>query len=250
MIIHQFANVNPIDIVVGHCIADVSWLDLLQSSSRLKIFVYEKCHHNATTAHNEAFRKTIPLLDASEAGQRGTINHFIYQEYDALNEFVLFLKDNNRKMLGLSMLKRIALSLLTADHRTGFMSLSDVPLQHQRYMRVHTGKAHAVQQGFKVMGRSNIDSGGFPLGGQALHLKWCSLFERLTCASCNNAWLPIRSQFLVSKRRIRSLPRAEYLPKTSIFSEYNWGVTFNCFQEHRHHKPGSYPFFLCRDMVL
>ena len=105
-------------------------------------------------------------------------------------------------------------------------------------------------------GRIALDTRGFPAQPSSDKEKlkverFCHAFELLTCASCNNAWIPARTQFIVSRRRIRSIPKEFFTADENkkVFSEYNWGFLFNCFVSYESHKESEYPYLRCADKV-
>ena len=118
----------------------------------------------------------------------------------------------------------------------------------------------SLVQNFRVNNETNRfggfrrDERGFPLQADAIMSRriqnFCSNFERLACVPCDNAWVPSRSQFIVSKARILSLPRAEFqLSNIAHINDVYWGILFNCFIRHAEHKESQYPFLRCRDAI-
>ena len=106
-------------------------------------------------------------------------------------------------------------------------------------------------------GQLPMDSRGFPASWsknerQRLQMEqFCGTFESITCLPCNNPWIPARTQFIVSKYRIHAIPKYWFGHKqnNSIFSEYNWGLLFNCFIPYQAHKESMYPYLRCADTV-
>lgn len=91
------------------------------------------------------------------------------------------------------------------------------------------------------------DHRGFPPLAQVD--SFCQLYSLLTCLPCSNPWLPGRTQFIVSSRRMRSIPKEVYrAANKQVLSEYTWGLVFNCFQPYEVHAEGGLPFILCDDL--
>ena len=98
-----------------------------------------------------------------------------------------------------------------------------------------------------VRGGFSRDGLGFPSATKKDTDSFCSLYSTLTCTPCSNPWIPARTQFLVSSRRMQSLPRHLYTANSSIFTEYTWGLVFNCFVPYNLHREGEISFLRCTD---
>lgn len=99
------------------------------------------------------------------------------------------------------------------------------------------------------------DSRGFPygwtdeIGPKSEKINdFCSVYERFTCLPCTNPWIPARSQFIVSRQRVQSVPKTEFQrEKAGNLGEYFWGLIFNCFELYREHREGQHAYIRCVD---
>jgi len=98
-----------------------------------------------------------------------------------------------------------------------------------------------------VNGGFSKDERGFASSTRQDTDSFCSLYSTFTCRPCTNPWIPARTQFLVSRRRMQSLPRQLYGDNSSLFMEYTWGLLFNCFIPYDLHREGKFPFIRCID---
>lgn len=246
-IIEAFAAEHSVDLVLGQCSSDVGWLERLNPSERLRIFVYAKCGNPTTRFVESPYLKVVQLTDKRFHGMQGTVKHYIYENYNDLGDFAIFMKDNNRKQLGLTLLQRLALVVQSAGANTGFINLSDLPVQlHHHKWHKRTSKSSSTR--LAIVGSGSADSRGFPKDFDTG--KFCALFKRLTCRNdCNNALIPIRTQFVLSRKRMLSLPKAAFdIALADGFSEYTWAFAFNCYQDYKKDATG-YPYIICADDV-
>ena len=253
-IISDFTSRYSLTIVLGQCLHFPSWLEDVKCSRGIYICIYLKCQ----TTIDEVFTKfsreryfciqPISLNATIYAGQQGTIKHFLYEHYYNLTDYSVFLKDNGRKSTGIPILTRVASALVNVEKSSGgvrFMTLSDLPPAYQAKIRKHTSKSRSVR--LSIPHSLDIKNVAMRQDPNSTVSKYCRMFEKVTCTSCRRVWLPVRSQFLVSREAINAIDIKEFNVATSLHGEYTWALLFNCFVKKLRTRRGAfvYPFIVC-----
>lgn len=254
VIISDFTSRHSLSIILGQCAKFPLWLEDLQCSGNLHIYIYLKCKTkiDEILAKFDAERysciQTLSLTEKVYMGQQGTIKHFLYKHYYNLTEYSVFLKDNNKRYPGISILQRLASALLNlekSERSVRFMTLSDVPPAFQSRIKTHSPKTRSVQISFQTP--RDIKRHTMRIDPNSEVSKYCKIFEKFTCKRCRVVWVPVRSQFLLSREAINAIDREEFDIVTSVHDEYTWPILFNCFVEklQTRKKAKVYPFISC-----
>lgn len=174
---------------------------------------------------------------------QGTIKYHIFKYYDSLPNFTLFLKGNERKNIkGISKVMNVAAILQYLRPETGFINLSDkAPVFHSRLPRKNPFGFRGMLNVLNVEGAKLDTHTGLILSGKGSKAKemlnyqtvLCQVYLDLLCESkCQGGYIPIRSQMLLSRQRVHTLPRELYNVNniySKKLSEYTWAIVFNCF---------------------
>lgn len=247
-IVRGFIKKYSLSLVIGTCRHFPYWAENLYCNKNMRIYIYFKCIGKIPqlTEGNPGISCfwQIYLLSQRYSGMGGTIKYHLYNNYNNLTNYTLFIKDNNRKSAGLSTLQKIGSALLNVKFHGNtirFMSLSDVPPSYHSIVRIHSEKTRSVRRSISFLDEKMLQS--LRRNSTSPISKYCRLFEYFTCTACKSVWIPIRSQFLVSADAVQQIDRDEFNIMTSEHYEYTWAILFNCFREKL--KKGRYPFFAC-----
>ena len=251
-IILDFTSRYSLSIIIGQCLHFPSWLGDLKCSKDLHIYIYLKCRTTIEKVFSKFDRKKyfciqpVSLNAPIYSGQQGTIKHFLLENYYNLTDYSVFLKDNSRKAVGVPILARIASALVNLEKNSGgvrFMTLSDVPPAYQGKIRKHTSKSRSVRASIS----ESLDIAEQDPNSRVS--KYCRMFEKVTCSGCRRVWIPVRSQFLISRETINAVDIEEFNITTSTHGEYTWALLFNCFVERlltrKNKNKIVYPFIAC-----
>ena len=225
----------------------------------------------------------IKLYNPNATSVRGTLLHHFYSNYDNLPDFTMFVKDTNKKQpTGLTIPQRVAAAAMAIDIDTGYINLADVPPLYHHQLQHNTQKDRSIQRALRndhhlQTTRQETKLKEWLLDGGLLRdtpkvakkakinkdqLAWqrqyCKVYDDMICdgSSCHDVWVPNRSQSVLSRRRIRSIPREFYLlshPSSLLWDEFNWGLVWNCFVSTKEikingRKPSSpLPWLHCKD---
>jgi len=253
ILVKEFTSTYSLSIVVGQCNVFPYWLKEIECTEGLQIYIYLKCQFTEEEVRANLKAQVnciipVSLKSKEFKGQAGTIKHFLYNNYNNLSDYSLFVKDNNRKSAGLEIVQRVASALLTVQispKAIRFITLSDIPTWHQHKLRDHTQKTRSVRMSYRKA--EEIQDCRHRQNPESYVAKYCAEFERLTCTPCKSVWIPVRSQFMVSREAVKAVNRDEYDWQISEHGEYTWAILFGCYQEvlnSRKTRP-VYPYFLC-----
>jgi hypothetical protein len=249
-IARNFTRKYSLSLVIGNCEFFPHWVEDLYCTENLRVYIYLKCRAK-TRLLNKGFTQSciqqIPLRSPKYIGMSGTIKYHLYTNYNNLTDYTIFMKDNNRKSLGLSMMQRLGCALTNMELHAGrirFMTISDVPPAYHSLLRVHNTKSRSVRSSYPHP--EEISSAILRQNVSSRVSKYCAVFERLTCTRCRKVWIPVRSQFMVSADLVRQVQRKEFSTDNSMHYEYTWALLFNCFSKTLSPKrKGRYPYFAC-----
>lgn len=255
-IISDFTLRFSLSIVLGQCLHFPAWLRGLKCTKDLHVYIYLKCQTTIEEVISKFSREIyyciqpISLNAPIYSGQQGTIKHFLHENYYNLTDYLVFLKDNGRKSVGVPILTRVASALVNSEKSSEgvrFMTLSDVPPAYQAKIRKHTSKSRSVRA--SIADSIDIGSDIMRQDPNSTVSKYCAMFEKFTCSSCRRVWIPVRSQFLVSRETISAVDIEEFNISTSMHGEYTWALLFDCFVEKLSTRKSNneivYPFIVC-----
>eukprot|EP00959_Pyramimonas_sp_CCMP1952_P396417 8305648-Pyramimonas_sp.AAC.1 len=244
-------ELGGLTIVHSRCQGSLTYLSSLMCSDFLKVVVYEKCIATVGAKPADIPKQilnctTIVRLDKS--GMVSTIRHYFATQYYKLPPFVLFEKDNMRKRY-VGPMHHLHGHLLQASPETGFLNLADVPPQYASRQRVRTRKSSGVKEAFPPHACNPLPDGSINTLMCTAANEFRKLCFRYTCAPCpeESPLMPIRSSFLVSRRRVHRLPWSVYQEEFQTKgAEYTYGLYFSC---NKVGFLGRLPYLQCADNI-
>lgn len=252
-ILSDFTSRYSLSIIIGQCLHFPSWLVHVKCSTNIYIYVYLKCLTTVDEVYSVFGREkyfciqAVSLNATAYTGQQGTIKHFLFGHYYNLTDYSAFIKDNGRKAAGLAILTRIGSALVNLEKNSRgvrFMTLSDVPPAYHFKIR-HTLKSRSISASFSNL--VDIESALERQNPNSTVSKYCRMFEKFTCMGCRSVWIPVRSQFLLSRETVNVVDIEEFNILTSLHGEKTWALLFNCFADRliTRKKVKVYPFIAC-----
>eukprot|EP00976_Prorocentrum_cordatum_P062923 1176905-Prorocentrum_minimum.AAC.3 len=212
------------------------------------VVVYEKCLASGAEPADvpEPISNCTTTVRLDKIGMASTIRHYFATQYYKLPPFILFEKDNLRKRY-VSPMHHLHGHLLQASPETGFLNVADVPPQYASRQRVRTQKSSGIKVAFPPHACDPLPDGSINTLVCTAANEFRKLCFRYTCAPCpeESPLMPIRSQFLVSRRRVHSLPWSVYQGEFQTKGgEYTFGLYFSC---NKVGYSGRLPYLHCAD---
>jgi len=166
-----------------------------------------------------------------------------------LADFTVVLKDTAKHLHDGDAIMSLEKHLAMVTNCTGFLNIGDVDVHKQvefhgkKKFRDFRAVASYVSKKIPNVNKQNGLT-TFDKYSRKFNVHYCKKFERYTCQPCQGALVTLRQQSLLSRRRIKRLPKSEYIQMQKMTKSYTqklkehsfgfermYAILFACWQK-------------------